>query len=685
MLLRLAARPSPSLSLSPSSLSPAAASLRPTTLLTYRHQHQHQLRYRTTNSGTSAVPAGPSPVDVSEFDRLETRTFSIISHVDHGKSTLADRLLELTGTIATDGQNRQVLDNLKVERERGITVKSHAVSMLYTHPTRGRFLLNLIDCPGHVDFSYEVSRALGACQTALLVVDATQGVQAQSITVFQLALERNLRILPVLNKCDLPAANPDRCIAQINDLLGLDTSLPEHQPLRISAKTGHGVQALLRALVERTAPLPGVERGRTDTRDGPGLRALVFDSWYDQYRGVISLVSIADGAVRKGDKIASSHTGKRYEVLSLGVNAPGPISTDILRKGQVGWIIANMKDMSEALIGDTLHLAHEHVAPLEGFAPTVPMVYAGIFPVAATDFVKLHDAIQRLALNDRSVTVARESSAALGQGCRLGFLGLLHLDVFRQRLQDEYGHAILVTSPSVPYRITWKDGKQTTVSNPTDFPDDRNSVLELAEPMVRGTLRCPQEYTGAVMQLCAEHRGEQLDFDLDPTAPGTKHVSIVYRLPLSEIVTDFFDKLKSRSSGFASFDYVDDGYHASDLVRLNFLIASSPVDALAIVLHRSKATAAARDWCTRLRDVVPRQQFQVNIQAAVGSKILARETLSAYRKDVTAGLYGGHYERKLKHLNKQKEGKKRLKMMGLGRVQIPMEKYVPASSLPPPV
>ncbi|KAN0066460.1 Translation factor guf1 mitochondrial [Thecaphora frezii] len=663
-------------------------------------------RYASTRAGSSSsAPATTLTATKADkasepirFDRLEPRTFSIISHVDHGKSTLADRLLELTGTISKDDANKQVLDKLKVERERGITVKSQAVSMVYHYegprngqqgPKPGKYLLNLIDCPGHVDFSYEVSRSLSACQSALLVVDATQGVQAQSITVFELARQRDLLIVPVLNKSDLPAADPERCIVQMDEILGLDVAEPGQEPLLISAKTGQGVEEVLRALVERTAPLEGTEEGKLEGREGPGFRALVFDSWYDQYRGVVSLVSIADGAVKKGDRIASSHTGKKYEVLALGVNYPEMVPTEVLRKGQVGWVIANMKDMGEALIGDTFHLAHEKVEPLEGFAPTVPMVFAGIFPVETTDFLKLEEAINRLALNDRSVTVQRESSMALGQGCRLGFLGLLHLDVFRQRLEDEYGHAILVTSPSVPYRVHWKDASRGSevISNPIEFPEDgdrKTKVVRLEEPMVLGTVRCPEEYTGEIMSLCAEHRGEQLDFQMvefsnshKSAKSGLKQVEMRYRLPLGEIVSDFFDKLKSRSSGFANFDYVEDGYAEADLVKLQFWVSGAQVDALAMVLHRAKAVSTARAWVKKLKEIVPRQQFEVSIQAGFGgSKVLARENLSAYRKDVTAGLYGGHYDRKLKKLQAQKEGKKRLKTMGFGKVQIPTEKFL---------
>ncbi|WFD06337.1 Translation factor guf1 mitochondrial [Malassezia vespertilionis] len=617
---------------------------------------------------------------VLPYDTLETRSFSIIAHIDHGKSTLADRLLEHTQTIPSDGSNKQVLDKLKVERERGITVKSQAVSMLYKDPNRTDtkpILLNLIDTPGHVDFAYEVRRSLSVCQSALLVVDATQGIQAQSISVFKIAQQCGVKIIPVLNKVDLPASNPARCVAQLSDILGIDMADPANAPLLVSAKTGEGVDKVLHALISRTQPLLGVEGGAIEQRGLHGLRALVFDSWYDKYRGVIALTSIVDGAVRKGDHIASMHTGKKYEVLDLGVHHPGPISTPVLRKGQVGWIITNMKDTEEASVGDTFHRVGERIEALPGFRPAVPTVFAGIFPTAKTDFLKLEDAIQRLAINDRSITMQRESMMALGQGYRLGFLGTLHLDVFRQRLEDEYGHEIIVTTPTVPFRITYKNGAQVLCSNPVEFPDEsvrKTHVADMQEPTVLGSLVCPEEYTGAMMELCAEHRGEQLDIDFSNA--GATQVHMLYKLPLAEVVTDFFDKLKSRSSGFASFDYEDGDYASSDLIKLRFLVANAPVDALELVLHRSKAVQYARMWVKKLKDAIPRQQFEIKIQACAGSKVLASETQSAYRKDVTAGLYGGHYERKLKHLNKQKEGKKKLKAMSLGRVRVPQEVFV---------
>ncbi|WFC99764.1 Translation factor guf1 mitochondrial [Malassezia yamatoensis] len=615
------------------------------------------------------------------FDQYESRSFSIIAHIDHGKSTLADRLLERTKTIPSDGSNKQVLDKLKVERERGITVKSQAVSMLYRDAERLEkglppILLNLIDTPGHVDFAYEVRRSLSVCQSALLVVDATQGIQAQSISVYKIAKQCGLTVIPVLNKTDLPASDPERCTRQLHEILGMDMSDPNNEPLLVSAKTGNGVDEVLKALVTRTRPAPGVHHG-IEQRGRPGFRALVFDSWYDRYKGVIALVSIVDGAVCKGDMVASYHTGKKYEVLDLGINNPEAVSTPILRKGQVGWLISNMKEVAEASIGDTFYRAGESVEPLPGFRPALPTVFAGIFPTDKSQFLKLEDAIQRLAINDRSITMQRESMTALGQGYRLGFLGTLHLDVFRQRLEDEYSREILVTTPTVPFRITYRDGTQTLCSNPVEFPDEsirKTHVEKMEEPYVIGSLVCPEEYTGAMMELCAEHRGEQLDIDF--STAGDTQVYMQYQLPLAEIVTDFFDKLKSRSSGFASFDYQDGDYMQSDLVKLRFLVANAPVDALELVLHRSKATYFGRIWVQRLKNAIPRQQFEIKIQACVGSKVLASETVRAYRKDVTAGLYGGHYERKLKHLNKQKEGKKRLKAMSLGRVQVPQDAFI---------
>lgn len=536
----------------------------------------------SASSSRSEASQKQQPGDPLTFDQLEVRNFAIIAHVDHGKSTLADRLLELTSTIPKDGSNRQVLDRLKVERDRGITVKSQAVSLIYDHPIAAddtgnktkRYLLNLIDTPGHVDFAYEVSRSLSACNLALLVVDATQGVQAQTIANFKLASELGLPLLPVLNKVDLPASDPDRCLLQLEEL-GIDVLEAATEPLMISAKTGQGVPEVLKAIVERTKAPAGTEDGAVSQRQGSGLRALVFDSWYDSFRGVVALVSIMDGAMKKGNTLMSFHSGKKYEVLDVGVNYPEPKSTGILRKGQVGWVVCNMKDMREAVIGDTMHLAGETVEPLQGFKASKPMVYASAYPVETTEFIKLEEAINRLALNDRSITVQRESSMALGQGCRLGFLGTLHAEIFRTRLSEEYGQDILVTAPTVPYRVTKPDGSQKIISSPVDFPSDAdrsNREVLLEEPVVYGTLTCPEDYAGPMMELCSEHRGESLDVEFSELTGQQRQVQLKYRLPMAEIVTDFFPKLKSRSSGYASFEYdvrEGDDYQTSDLAKVS--------------------------------------------------------------------------------------------------------------------
>ncbi|PWN32250.1 GTP-binding protein lepa [Meira miltonrushii] len=657
--------------------------------------HQCQRLY----SALSPVQRHPP----SLYGQLQPISFSIIAHIDHGKSTLADRLLEMTGTIpiGADGQviNKQVLDSLKVERERGITVKSQAVSMIYDDvTTKQKWLLNLIDTPGHVDFAYEVSRSLSACQIALLVVDATQGIQSQTLSVFRVAMARGLRIIPVINKIDLPGASPDAVLDQLHERLGLNVLPGEsEEAIMVSAKTGKGVEDVLKRLVA-----VGSESTQ-DVGDGQDekMRSLVFDSWYDSYKGVVALISVKDGAIRKGDKIASAHSRKRYEVLDIGVNSPTAIATGILRKGQVGWVICNMKSVPEASIGDTLHHDKVKVDPLPGFKPSVPMIYCSAFPVSSADFPKLEMAIQKLALNDRSVTWSRESSLALGQGVKLGLLGALHMEIFRARLADEYGMEVLITNPTVAYRIVRPnedENEAKVITNPLEFPDDEvmrskrstKNGLQIQEPMVIGTLTCPEEYLGAMSQLCFDRRGEEIDLifqdgfgtgeDGKPVgaenAGGERLVIMKHRLPLSEIVTDFFGELKSKTAGFATFDYEDDGWQASDLVRLSFLLTGTPLDALSQIVHRSKAVDVAKVWTQKLKDIVPRQQYEVNIQAMVGGRVVSSEKKTAYRKDVTAGLYGGHYERKLKHLNKQKEGKKRLRAMSVGRVQIPQENFM---------
>ncbi|KAF8334231.1 Guf1 protein [Cantharellus anzutake] len=527
-----------------------------------------------------------------------------------------------------------------------------------------KHLLNLIDTPGHVDFAWEVSRSLSACQGALLLVDATQGVQAQSLSVFHIAKERGLVIIPIINKVDLPQADVEAVSAQMCSTFDLDLS----DILCISAKTGSGVGQVLDAIHDRIPPPVGDPRAP--------LKAFLFDSSYDRYRGVISLVSISSGSLRKGDRIMSCHTRKRYDVSDAGILHPEEVSTQVLLPGQVGYIVCNMKELSEAHIGDTFHRQGEFVEPLEGFAPARAMVYAGIFPVDTKDFPKLEESIKRLALTDRSVTIQRESSTALGQGCRLGFLGTLHMDVFRQRLEDEYDANVIITAPTVPYKVVYKD-RTMTISNPTEFPDAHESnykVVEIQEPMINAKIIAPQDYLGEMIALCTSHRGKNIEhkylsYGVGNPGVGSSHVLLTTRLPLSEVVTDFYDSLKHRSSGYASFDYEDAGYEACDMKKMTFLLNGKPIDALAMIVHNTCVQNVGRAWVRRLKEVIPRHLFEVAIQAVVGSKVVARETLSALRKDVTAGLYGGHYERKLKHLNRQKEGKRKMKR--IGNIELP--------------
>ncbi|TFK92249.1 GTP-binding protein lepa [Polyporus arcularius HHB13444] len=601
------------------------------------------------------------------------RNFSIIAHIDHGKSTLADRYL--TGTInkKDKGVNQQVLDKLKVERERGITVKAQTASMFHEKDGTG-YLLNLIDTPGHVDFSWEVARSLAACQGALLLVDASQGVQAQSISVFHVAREKGITIIPVLNKIDLPAAQPEIVAQQIQSTFGIDPA----DIIQISAKTGKGVEKVLQAIVDRIPPPVG--------DPSAPLKAFLFDSSYDRYRGVISLMNIREGVLRKGDKIASCYTRKKYEVTDLGIMYPEEVSTDCLRPGQVGFVACSMKESAEAHIGDTFYRVGHPVEPMPGFKPARAMVYAGIYPVDNNDFLKLEESIRRLSLTDRSVEVTRETSSALGQGCRLGFLGTLHMDVFRQRLEDEYDANVIITAPTVPYQVLHRDGSTKLVSNPTDFPEPSEfasggRVKAVLEPIVKASIIVPEKYFSAMMDLCFEHRGTNLDWH-SMDAPGgasgdgdlaSSRVLMTVTLPLAEIVTSFFDKLKSRSSGFASFDYEDAGYEKSDLRKMTFLLNQRPVDALALIVHANNVTEIGRYWVEKLFKIIPRQLFEVPIQAAVGNTIIARRTLSALRADVTAGLYGGHYERKLKHLQNQKESKRKMKRVG--RIDLPQEAF----------
>ncbi|KXS10010.1 translation factor GUF1-like protein, mitochondrial [Gonapodya prolifera JEL478] len=612
-------------------------------------------------------PMDIKSVDLSQFPPERVRNFSIIAHIDHGKSTLADRLLEITGTIPTpssapgsSGRNQQVLDKLKVERERGITVKAQTASML--HKFGGKwYLLNLIDTPGHVDFAYEVSRSLAASQGSLLLVDASQGVQAQTVANYHLAKANNLTIIPVLNKIDLPGADPDSVEDSVRMVLEIaeDMEIP-----RISAKKGEGVEALLDLIIEK---LPAPTSKLTSS-----FRSLLFDNWYDTYVGVVCLVAVIDGKVGKGDKIASAGTGLKYEVSQVGIMAPDPMPLLALHAGQVGYLILGMKSSHEARVGDTFYHHGQDVDVLPGFQPAKSMLFAGVYPVDSTEFEKLSEAINRLTLNDSSVSVARETSAALGQGFRLGFLGTLHMDVFRQRLEEEYGATAILSSPVVPYKIIRKGGSEQIINNPAAFPDhsERANVDDIQEPMVRATLIFPEEYLGEMMQLCGDHRGEQEDYTyLDDT-----RIIMKYRLPMGEILTDFYDELKSLSSGYATFDYDDIGYQSSDLVRMNVLLNSKPVDVLSSVLHRSQAERASKIITKRLKDVIDRQLFEVVIQAEVAGKIIARETVSALRKNVTAKCYGGDITRKMKLLEKQKEGKK--KMRAIGNVKLSQEAFL---------
>ncbi|KAJ2786242.1 Translation factor guf1 mitochondrial [Coemansia javaensis] len=613
----------------------------------------------SNNSNNSA--RGPDgEIDLSGYPPERIRNFSIIAHIDHGKSTLADRLLELTGVISKTGKNKQVLDKLKVERERGITVKAQSASMFYEHGGH-KYLLNLIDTPGHVDFSYEVSRSLAACQGTILLVDAAQGIQAQTVANFYLAFGEGLAVVPMLNKVDLPTAEPARAAEQIESAFEIDAS----GVLHMSAKTGLGVDRVLPAVIEKIPP-PG---GRIDRP----LRALLFDTWYDKYVGVVCLVAVKDGAIRKGCRIVSSHSKTRYEVAEVGIMHPEPTPTTSLQVGQVGYITCNMKSISEAHVGDTFYRDKEPVEALPGFVPAKSMVFAGVFPVDADEFDRLDESVQKLTLNDSSVSVHKETSAALGQGWRLGFLGTLHMDVFRQRLEEEYDANVLVTAPTVPYQIKYRDGRTQFIRTPADFPSAaamQDAVEATLEPFVSATMIFPEQYMGAMLELCTVHRGEIQGH----TFIDESRVMLKCRLPTAEIVTDFFDRLKSKSQGFASFDYEEAGYDASDLVKMEVLLNGEPVDALAAVMHRRTVAAAGRDMAQRLKGVIRRQLFDIIIQTAANGKIVARETVKQLRKNVTAKCYGGDVSRKMKLLNKQKEGKKRMKKFG--KVELPQEAFL---------
>lgn len=601
---------------------------------------------------------------VHEIPLNRIRNFSIIAHVDHGKSTLADRLLEITNAVTnTSGQN-QILDSLQVEKERGITVKAQSASLLYTYDG-DKYLLNLIDTPGHVDFSNEVTRSLAACEGVILLVDANQGVQAQTVANYHLAVSKGLTVLPVLNKIDLKNADPERVCMELSSLFDLD---PE-TVVKISAKVGTGVKDLLRKIVERIPPPNAV-------RDGD-FRALLFDSFFDRYRGVLNLICVRNGEIEMGQDITFVHTKKTYEVRSLSVLRPIEQRVDILKAGQVGLIGCNMRNISESLIGDTLHVKGKSVEPLPGFKPNQPMVYAGVFPADQKQHVQLKAAIEKLMLNDSAVTVTQDSSPALGRGWRLGFLGLLHMEVFCQRLQQEYDIESIITAPSVTYKIILKNAKLIQehktdtlfISNPTLLPDPRD-IATYNEPCVLGTIIAPVEYVGPVISLCIERRCvEKASVNIDEN-----RVMMTYLMPLAEIVLDFHDVLKSMTSGYASFDYEDKGYSKTDVVKLLFMLNGKPVEEFSRIVHFSKATEIAREMVLRLKDLIPRQSVQIAIQACVGSKILARETIKAYRKDVTAKLYGGDVTRRMKLLRQQTEGKK--KMRSIANINVPHDTFI---------
>jgi elongation factor 4 len=597
------------------------------------------------------------PTDLYTFSPDLIRNFSVIAHIDHGKSTLCDRLLEATGTLSTRQKNVQFLDKLQVERERGITVKAQSASMLY--PYKGQtYLLNLIDTPGHVDFSYEVSRSLYACQGALLLVDASQGVQAQTLANFYLAFEQNISIIPVMNKIDLSNADPERVQREIKSLFEFE----KQEIIPASAKAGIGIHEILRAIIDRI-PAPLSDRNNA-------LKALLFDSWYDDYKGVVCLIAIKDGSIKKGDRITLAQTGTDYEVLELGIMYPEETPLDSLYAGQVGYLITGMKTVKEARVGDTIYQSRKPVTPFPGFKPAKPMVFAGIYPVDTNDFDQLRDAIEKLTLNDASVRVEKKTSVALGLGFRCGFLGLLHMDVFKQRLEQEYQLTVIATAPSVLYRVKLEHQEALLdLENPSDFPDPFQ-IETVFEPIIDATIFLPQHYVGSVMQLCQDKRGIQKEFKY----LSEERVILRYRLPLNEIATDFYDQLKSLTSGYASLDYEEAGYQPADLVKMDILLNGKPVDALSTIVHRDQAVPTGKEITQKLRTVIPRQLFEVAIQAAIGSKIIARESVSALRKDVTAKCYGGDITRKRKLWEKQQEGKKKLKKVG--NVEVPQEAFL---------
>ncbi|MCL2736975.1 MAG: translation elongation factor 4 [Propionibacteriaceae bacterium] len=593
-------------------------------------------------------------------DPSAIRNFSIIAHIDHGKSTLADRMLQLTGVVDERTMRAQYLDRMDIERERGITIKSQAVRLPWE--VEGTpYVLNMIDTPGHVDFTYEVSRSMAACEGAVLLVDAAQGIEAQTLANLYLALEADLTIIPVLNKIDLPGAYPDKYAAELAHVIGCDPS----DVLRVSAKTGGGVPELLNEIVRQVPP----PVGDADSQ----ARALIFDSVYDSYRGVVTYVRVVDGQLRHRDRILMMSTKATHEILEVGVISPEPVKSAALGVGEVGYLITGVKDVRQSRVGDTVTLAGKpaHHA-LAGYRHPKPMVYAGIYPIEGNDFPELREALEKLQLNDAALVFEPETSAALGFGFRIGFLGLLHMEIVRERLEREFGLDIISTAPNVVYRVLTEDGVEHIVTNPSEFPTGK--IAEVYEPVVKASILAPTDFIGALMELCQQRRGVQTGMEY----LSEDRVELHYMLPLAEIVFDFFDALKSKTKGYASLDYEDAGEQASDLVKVDILLNQETVDAFSAIVHKDKAYAYGVEMAGRLRKLIPRQQFEVPIQAAIGSRVIARETIRAMRKDVLAKCYGGDISRKRKLLEKQKEGKKRMKMVG--RVEVPQEAFVAALS-----
>ena len=593
------------------------------------------------------------------IDTAHIRNFSIIAHIDHGKSTLADRLIQLCGAVADRDMVNQILDSMDIERERGITIKANTVRLDYTAKNGEKYVLNLIDTPGHVDFAYEVSRSLAACEGSLLVVDASQGVEAQTLANVYQAINNNHEIVPVLNKVDLPAADAERVRQQIEDVIGIDAS----DAIPISAKTGVGVPDVLEAIVHRL-PAPKGDRNAP-------LKALLVDSWYDAYLGVVVLVRIIDGVLKKGMKVRLMSTNAVYQLERVGVSRPKKETVDELGPGEIGFFTASIKQVADTRVGDTVVDEKNLTATqLPGFRPAQSVVFAGFFPVDAARFEDLREAIGRLRLNDASFTYDMETSAALGFGFRCGFLGLLHLEIVRERIEREFNVDIITTAPSVIYKVNLRDGTHIDLHNPADLPD-QTLIESIEEPWIEATILVPDEYLGSILKLCEDRRGRQKQL----TYAGSRAM-VVYELPLNEVVFDFYDRLKSVSRGYASFDYKMSDYEEGDLVRLGILVNAEPVDALAMIVHRARAEQRGRVMCEKLKELIPRHMFQIPIQAAIGGKIVARETLSALRKDVTSKCYGGDISRKRKLLDKQKEGKK--KMRQFGKVEIPQEAFISA-------